>query len=95
MATMNISLLPEQLRYVDELVGHYGFANRSEFFRSVIRLLKAKPNLVADSSTLPFIPPTEKSVQKIMTGFKKEKKYSAQFLKDLEVGLKESNYFNE
>lgn len=95
MSTVNISLPSEQVSLVDRFVSLYGFASRSEFMRSLIRLIKQKPELVEKAATFPFATPTEKSVKKIIAGFKKTKKYSAAFLKDLEEGLKSSDYFTE
>lgn len=95
MATMNISILNEQTEFVDTIVNKHGFANRSEFFRSIIRLLKANPQLIHDAATVPFVQPAQKSVKAIMKDFKKQQKYSQEFLNDLETGLRESNYFKE
>lgn len=93
MSTINISLPYEQVSFVDQLVIHYGFANRSEFVRSLLRLVTHRPELVETASMFPFVATKEKSVKKIMDGFQKTKKYSAAFLKDLEIGLSESSYF--
>ena len=93
MSTINISLPYEQVSFVDKLVADYGFANRSEFVRSLLRLITHKPELVETASTFPFITPQERSVKKIMGDFRKTKKYSPAFLKDLETGLAESSYF--
>jgi len=93
MSTINISLPYEQVGFVDKLVADYGFANRSEFVRSLLRLITHRPELVETASVFPFAAPQEKSVKKIMDGFRKTKKYSSAFLKDLRIGLSESNYF--
>lgn len=93
MSTINISLPYEQVSFVDKLVADYGFANRSEFIRSLLRLITHKPELVETASTFPFITPQERSVKKIIDGFHKTKKYSPAFIKDLQIGLSESNYF--
>ena len=93
MSTINISLPSDQVNLVDNFVTKFGFANRSEFVRSIIRLLIRKPELVEVASTYPFIMPKTKSIKTILTAFKKNKKYSQAFLKDLEDGLKTSDYF--
>lgn len=93
MSTINISLPYEQVSFVDKLVADYGFANRSEFVRSLLRLVTHRPELVETASVFPFVAPEERSAKKIMGGFRKTKKYSATFLKDLEIGLSESSYF--
>lgn len=93
MSTINISLPKEQVTLVDRLVGRYGFANRSEFVRSLLRLVHTKPHIVENAIAHPFISPSTRSVKKIMADFRKTKKYSKAFLKDLEEGLKDSDYF--
>ena len=95
MSTVNISLPKEQVTLLDSLVANYGFANRSELVRSLLRLYTNKPELIEKASTYPFNPPSEKSAKKIIAGFSKTKKYSKEFLKDLEEGLKSSSYFNK
>lgn len=93
MSTVNISLPAKQLNFIDKLVEVYGFANRSEFVRSLIRLISSRPELVQKAATFPFAVPKEKSIKKIMTAFTKTRKYSTGFLRDLEDGLKTSSYF--
>jgi len=93
MSAINISLPYEQVGLVDQLVVNYGFANRSEFVRSLLRLVTHRPELVETASVFPFVAPKHNSVKKIMTGFRKTKKYPAAFLKDLKIGLSESDYF--
>lgn len=95
MSTINVSLPSEQVNLVDKLVSSYGFANRSEFIRSLLRLISRNPQLVESAATFPFISPKEKSVEKIMNGFKKTKKYSPEFLADLKDGLESSDFFNK
>lgn len=93
MSTVNISLPVKQVSLIDKLVNLYGFANRSEFFRSLLRFIAHKPDLLQQTAVFPFIVPQEKSTKKIIAGFKQSKKYSPEFLKDLEKGLKNSSYF--
>ena len=94
MSTVNISLPEKQANYIDMLVVKYGFANRSEFIRSIIRLVVYKPDLVEEAATFPFVVPKEQSVKKIITAFSKNNRYSKKFLKDLKEGLGESDYFS-
>lgn len=93
MSTVNISLPQKQADFIDLLVDKYGFANRSEFIRSIIRLVIYKPELIETVTTFPFVTPREKSTRKIISAFYKTKKYSKDFLKDLEEGLSQSDYF--
>lgn len=46
-------------------------------------------------SSLNWQVPQEKSIEKIVRNFSKIGKYSNAFLKDLEKGLKTSNYFTK
>lgn len=93
MSTVNISLPNDQISTIDVLIKQYGFANRSEFFRSLLRLVKNKPELIDKAATFPFVAPAEKSTAKIIKAFGKTRKYSPEFLKDLKEGLENSDYF--
>ncbi|MFN4212506.1 MAG: ribbon-helix-helix domain-containing protein [Microgenomates group bacterium] len=95
MSTVNISLPSNQANLIDQIVRRYGFANRSEFIRSLIRLVIYQPELIKTAAVFPFIPPKEKSVKKIVSAFAKSGRYSKDFLKDLTEGLKNSDYFKE
>ena len=94
MSTVNISLPKEQVSIIDKFVVSFGFANRSEFIRSIIRLVVFKPDLVEKAATFPFTAPKERSTKKILTTFAKSGRYSKEFLKDLKEGLDQSDYFN-
>lgn len=93
MGTINISLPQEQISLIDLFVRRYGFANRSEFVRSIIRLITNKPEVIDQAAVYPFIPPKTRSIKTILSDFKTTKKYSATFLRDLEEGLKQNDYF--
>ncbi len=94
MSSINISLPSEQVTFIDKLVAQYGFANRSEFIRSIVRLLRHKPDILEKTAVFPFeSTPPNQSIKDIMADFGKTKKYSPAFLKDLEEGLKKSDYF--
>lgn len=95
MSTINISLPREQVNIVDKLVISYGFANRSEFIRSLLRLISRNPQLVDSTATYPFSIPQEKSAKNIVKELEKTKKYSPAFLKDLKDGLENSNFFEK
>lgn len=95
MSTVNLSLPAEQVGFIDQLVLRYKFANRSEFVRSLIRLVWHEPQLIEQASTFPFLSPRTRSVNAIISDFQKTNKYSKAFLKDLEDGLKSSRYFNQ
>ena len=94
MSTVNISLPSEHVSFIDRFVAEQGFANRSEFFRALIRLLRQKPYLADDVISHPFVAaPKGQSVREMMADFRATKKYSPAFLKSLEAGLKRRPYF--
>jgi len=93
MTTVNISLTSEQLKWVDVTGEKLGFANRSEFVRSLLRFVARRRELLDDVAVFPFVSPKTKSRKQIIKDFEGTKKYSKEFLKDLELGLKRSNYF--
>lgn len=95
MTTMNISITKEQAKLVDQIAKKYNFSNRSELFRSLLRLLQQQPNLIAQSSVLPFQPPSTRSRSEVIKGLKDTGLYSPEFIKDMEEGLKDSLYFNQ
>lgn len=93
MSTVNISLPSEHISLVNRMVREHGFANRSEFFRSLLRLLKKNPALIETAATYPFVSPKTRSSKAILLSLKKTGKYSKDFLSDIEEGLKDSTYF--
>lgn len=90
---MNISITGEQAQLIDEFVLQYGFANRSEFFRALLRFFLHRPATVLEADSLVFESPDTKSFSEVMESFKATDRYSEEFLKDLEAGLRESTYF--
>ncbi len=93
MSTINISLPAAQVSLVDSLVNRFGFANRSEFIRSLLRFVSYEPAVIEQATAFPFVATRERSAKKILAGFAKTKKYSAAFMKDLAEGLAQSDYF--
>lgn len=93
MKTVNISLTEQQDKIVDEAVQSLGFANRSEFFRSLLRVFLKKPELISEADDFSMRGPDTKSAKVVLDSFKATGKYSKVFLKDLEKGLKNSSYF--
>lgn len=94
MNTVNISLTSDQLQQVNSFTNSLGFANRSEFFRALLRRLFSQPDLIKESASWPFVsPPRNKS--QIISSFKKTNKYSQAFLDDLKEGLDNSKYFKQ
>lgn len=94
MTTVNVSLTSLQVKWMDEMSDKLGFANRSEFVRSLLRFVSGRPDLLSGVGTFPFTAPSTRSKTRILADFKKTGKYSAAFLKDLESGLSRSDYFS-
>lgn len=92
---MNISITKEQAKLVDQLAKKFNFSNRSELFRSLLRLVQQQPNLIAQSSILPFQPPFTRSRSKALKAIKDTGLYSPEFLQDMKEGLEDDIYFNE
>ena len=46
MNTVNISLTPTQVQFVDDFTRQYQFANRSEFFRTILRVVYRRPEII-------------------------------------------------
>lgn len=95
MRTINISLTKEQFAAIEKINRQFGFANRSEFFRTILRYILGKPEVLTEATMFPFMSPNTKSRKKIVEDFKATQRYSKEFLSDLEEGLKESAYFEK
>jgi metal-responsive CopG/Arc/MetJ family transcriptional regulator len=95
MNTVNISLTHDQIELVDKLTKQYGFANRSEFFRAIIRKVTADSQVQEQITSWPFSSPSTKSSSKIVSAFEKTNRYSNNFLADLAEGLENSDYFSK
>jgi Arc/MetJ-type ribon-helix-helix transcriptional regulator len=93
MKTINISVTTEQYGKIESLVKEKGYANRSEFFRSLIRTVVKKPEVISESDEFTLESPPTRSIKKIMKGFRDTQKYSDKFLQDLEDGMRDSQYF--
>ena len=95
MTTVNISITDDQAKFVDRISTKFNFSNRSEFFRAVLRLVSQRPEMIAESSILPFVEPSTRSKSTIINTLKATKLYSPEFLKDLKQGLNDDVYFNQ
>ncbi len=95
MSTVSLSLTDHQVSEIDRLSGVFGFENRSEFVRALLRATLTDEALIRKSVAFPFEIPSEKSAKKIVSAFKKTDKYSPEFLADLKEGLENSEYFSK
>lgn len=94
MATVNLSITDDQLNWMDSTFQNLGFANRSEFIRSILRFISQREDLLNMTSTFPFQPPPTNNSAEILADFKASGKYSKAFLNDLAKGMKQSTYFS-
>jgi len=96
MKNINVNLTREQAKVVDETTKKYGFANRSEFFRSLLRyIFMYSPGLLKKLDTIVFEEPPIKDTNKIITELENTGRYSKDFIKSVTAGLKKSEYFNK
>lgn len=95
MSTISLSLSEKQLTIIDEFIARYGFDNRSEFFRALLRLVSQKPEIAKTAAIFPFVEPSNQSITTIINDFKRTNKYSDAFLADLEKGLRSSNFYTQ
>ena len=92
---MNISLPADQINFIDSLVVDFGYANRSELIRSIVRFIKREPKVITQAEVFPLKSPPISSRSKIIADFKATGLYNTGFMKDLEDGLKRSDYFTD
>ena len=95
MSTVNISLTTDQVKLVDHLTETMDFANRSEFFRALLRLLSHKPQLLSEAEELVLEAPKIRSVATVKKELKKTGLYSPQFINSVARGLEESGYYSK
>lgn len=95
MSTVNISITSDQVKFVDEMTKQMDFANRSEFFRALLRLVARKPQVLEKTGEFSFQAPDLKSASRVVSSMKATKKYNQKFLDSLEQGLVESGYFTK
>jgi Arc/MetJ-type ribon-helix-helix transcriptional regulator len=93
MTTVNLSLTTDQLNWIDKSSAKFGFANRSEFVRSLLRFLSQREDLLPSAQTFPFISPSTANKNEVLTSFQKTGKYSKKFMADLQAGLDRSDFF--
>jgi len=96
MKNINVNLTKEQAKTVDDAAKRYGFANRSEFFRSLLRyIFMYSPNILRKLDTFIFEEPSIKDVDRIAADIRASGRYSQNFIKSVVSGLRKSEYFNK
>lgn len=96
MRTINVNLTTEQAKKVDKTAKERGFANRSEFFRAVLRyVFSPSAKILERLDSFVFEEPLSRDKKKIIAEFRKTGRYSDEFIESLAKGLEKSNYFNQ
>lgn len=93
MTTINISLPETQAKMIDNFVVRFNFANRSEFFRALLRKAFTDADVLNETINYPFVSPKTNSKKRIINAFIKSGRYSKEFITDLKEGLENSSYF--
>ncbi len=95
METVNISLPKELNQEIDKVMKKEGYASRSEFFRTLIRLyltLKATNTSQEDSFFVPF---EKKSLKEIKKELAATGQYSSAFINSVVSGLGKSSLYQK
>ena len=96
MKNINVNLTLEQAKMVDKVAEERGFANRSEFFRSLIRyVFMYSPGILKKLDAMVFEEPPTRDTNKIIADLEGSGRYSVDFIKSVAVGLKKSEYFKK
>ena len=93
MKTLNISL-PTKLSFkVDELVEEGGYASRSEFFRTLLRLYLQLTEIKLASSMPFFVPFKKQPLSKVKKELKQTGLYKKEFIESVISGLSKSSLY--
>ena len=96
MRNININLTVEQAKMVDQTATTRGFANRSEFFRAILRyVFLHSPQILTKLDAATFEEPPTRDPKQMIAELTKSGKYSKAFLASVSKGLKQSEYFNK
>lgn len=88
MYTINISLPKSLYQRVGQLIKDEGYASRSEFFRTLIRIYTALRGERLE--LLEFIP---RPLSEMKNELRKTKKYNQEFINNIISGLKRSSIY--
>lgn len=96
MQNVNINLTTKQAKLVDQSTENYGFANRSEFFRAILRyIFLHSPQILSELDAVTFEEPPTRDSRYIVSELANSGKYNKAFLASVAKGLKKSEYFNK
>ncbi len=96
MRTINVNLTTEQANLVDRAAEQSGFANRSEFFRAVLRYVFIHaPGILSNLDSVNFEQPPTRDPEYIISELKKSGRYNQKFIESVSRGLRKSTYFKK
>ena len=96
MRTINVNLTTQQARQVDQAAKQSGFANRSEFFRAILRYVFIHaPGILNKLDSVNFEQPPTRDPEYIISELKKSGRYNQKFIESISTGLKKSEYFKK
>ncbi|PIT97684.1 hypothetical protein COT77_00025 [Candidatus Berkelbacteria bacterium CG10_big_fil_rev_8_21_14_0_10_41_12] len=95
MRTVNISLPKELNQQVDRAIRKEGYASRSEFFRTLIRLYFTLRSTNATQQGSFFVPFKKKSLNKIKEELTATDQYSSAFIDSVVKGLEKSSLYKK
>lgn len=94
MSTMNISVTDDQAKLIDDWVFLHDYANRSEFFRSIIRFIAQKPVVLKEvSSDIELEEFVKRPLSEIRKGLKATGKYPKKEIDSIISGLKRTSIY--
>lgn len=95
MDTINISLPYPLSSQIDTIVRREGYASRSEFFRTLLRLYLHLTTISTSKKAIQLLPFEKKPLPEIEKDFLATGKYSKAFVKSVITGLKESSLYQD
>jgi len=99
MQTINVSLPKKMSINVEKVIRKEGYASKSDFFRTLIRLyFYLKEDALSEVSNKKesfFLPFEKKPIAKIKQDFRKTGKYSEKFIQSVISGLKKSSVYED
>ena len=91
MKTINISITSEQYSEIEKFTNELGFANRSEFMRSLLRLFIKKPEVLSvETELMPF---KKRPLSEIEKRLRKTGRYNEKFIQSVMDGLRRSSIY--
>jgi Arc/MetJ-type ribon-helix-helix transcriptional regulator len=93
MSTLNISVTDQQAAWVDAWTQTYGYANRSELFRFILRFISQQPKILRDVPPLELLEFQKKPLKEVREKMLATGKYSKKFINGIVSGLKREGLY--